>query len=192
MHIVTILLLGAATNLDNLLVGLSIGTQDKWITPLANLVIALCAAILSGAFAHIGQLGMGWGRWPNLLGGGLLLVLGVMPLARRSLRRKRGRNHPPHKSEERQERPHTRLIGAQETIVLSGILGANSIGAALGAGMTGVHPIALAASIALFSFLTVGIGNRIGRRTSIQIGGDVMETLSSIVMIAVGLWEMIL
>ena len=182
MHILSVLLLGVATNLDNLIIGMSMGFQGKRISPAQNGVIAALSAAAAFVCCYVSSLCAAVGRIPNILGGVLLILLGAGPLM---IHRK------PHTQEEGcPAKPGgPGALSWRETVVLGLALAANCLATAFAAGMTGLGPVPIALVTGGFSLLCVGVGNLLGCRGSRLVSGPWLERAAAVLLILIGVWE---
>lgn len=179
------ILLGIATNLDNLTIGIGIGLEGKKLPFLSNLVIAASSALASYFGCALAAFCAEIGPWIKYFGGGLLVLLGLWPLFHKKTPQKKK------KQEEKQGEGAARL-GLGRTLVLSVALALNCIPASFGAGMAGACPGQMAAAIGAGSFLAVGIGSWVGRYTSARISGDWLDKIAAILMVLLGIFELIM
>ncbi len=176
MHILSALLLGISTNLDNLLIGLSFGLQRKKIPPLANGAIGLLSAAITCLFCYLSSLLAVFGRIPNLIGSILIILIGLYAFL------------PPKKEA---ADPHPTRFTWKETAALGCCLAVNCIPVAFGAGLTGISPLAASLSVGIISFLVVGIGNAVGLKvSSLKLNSRLPNCISGAIMICLGLAEL--
>ena len=183
MHILSVLLLGVATNLDNLIIGMSLGFRGKHIGPARNIVIALFSGIAAFICCYAASFCISLGRVPNVMGGILLILLGAGPLMIR---------HPKQSEEEAgcpavPGGPHP--LAWRETLTVALALAANCLAAAFAAGMTGLGAAGVALVTGGFSLVCVGVGNFIGRRGSHILPGRWLERAACLLLILIGIWE---
>lgn len=185
MHWISALLLGLATNIDNLLIGMLLGLEKKKIKWWQNAVIALGAFLAALLCCLFSEWLVSAGRLPSLLGALLLLLLGVHTLvqSRKSAAGTPGAgaggNVP------------MRGLGIHECLYLTLTLGVNVVAAAFGAGMTGMSAWVVSLSVAGFSFATVGIGNALGCRSGrLPLKEKSLNVLSACAMILLGVLEL--
>lgn len=182
MHILSVLLLGVATNLDNFIIGMSMGFQGKRIGPARNGVIAALSAAAAFVCCYISSLCASLGRIPNILGGVLLILLGAGPLMLHRKTRAQEAGCPA-----RSGGPG--VLSWRETLVLGLALAANCLATAFAAGMTGLGPMPVALVTGVFSLLCVGLGNLLGRRGSRLVSGPWLELAAAVLLILIGIWE---
>ena len=178
MHFLSALMLGLATNLDNLMIGLMVGIQGRRVPIRFNALIALSSALAGYGCCALSALLCGMGRLPNLLGGALLMLLGLGTL--RGARR----------TDECPPAPEADITSRQ-ALMLSGSLALNCLAPALASGLTGIPPLAAGGMIGLFSFFAIGLGGWLGRRTQAHLGCRTLNILSALVMTALGVLEML-
>ncbi len=183
LHIGTILLLGIATNLDNLCVGMSYGLAGKRIHWMYNLLIAAISGLIACFACLAAQLVTHSYAWVAQIAGAILLVaLGAYTIID-ALRKRNASNA---------DEPAVRDIRFKEMLILGAALALNCIGAAFGAGLSNVPALWLGASIAAFSFVSVGLGNVLGKKAQRFCQGVWLEVVGGALLAAIGLWEFFL
>lgn len=175
MHLVSAILLGISTNLDNLFLGLSLGLQKKKLSLVSNCIISLFSAIVTGLFCAGSALLSGLGRLPNLVGGVLIIIMGLWSLL-------------PGKQDYGES--CTRFT-MRETVILGTSLAVNCIPVAFAAGLTGVSPWAAACSVGGISLLAMAAGNAAGlAATDLHVHPRLFVLLGSAIMILLGIVEL--
>ena len=177
-------LLGIATNLDNLAIGLGIGLEGKKLPFLSNLVIAASSALASYFGCALAAVCAELGPWIKYLGGGLLVLLGLWPFF---YQKKPGKEEKQMAKGEGGPR-----LGLGKTLVLAVTLALNCIPASFGAGMAGACPWQMAAAVGVGSFLAVGAGCWAGRYTTARLSGDWLDKAAAILMVLLGVFELIM
>ena len=181
LYLISALLLGIATNLDNMLIGLSAGMRGKKITLAANGAIALSSGIVSYLLCRLAVLATYLGQFSNYLGGGLLIAIGIWPLLPRSMREEGA-------SQVLTDCESSRL-DVREVLTLSLALAFNCLPASFAAGLTGLSPEAAAIAVALCSLCFVWLGGLLGRILKNAGSGKLLTILSSVAMVLLGLLE---
>lgn len=205
MHIMSIIMLGIAANLDNLGIGLAYGIRRIRIPVGSNLIIAGLSGLataLSGFGGHLllDILPSGLG---NILGGGIVAAVGVWTIA--SYYQDKNKNmvlpspdkeltienlkiiiEEPHKA----DIDYSGHISTKEAILLGVALAVNASATGLGAGMTGLSVIGMTLSVIIFSLLTITIGDYTGQRCASLYLGDRAALVAGILLIMVGIYEM--
>ncbi len=165
MVLLSALLLGISTNLDNLFLGFSLGIAGRRIPAQANWIIGLFSAAATSLFCSLSGLLAAWGRAAKVMGGVLILLIGLWTLL----------------SPRKEEAP-----AAQGTAALGAVLAFNCIPAAFAAGMAGVPPALAAVSVGLLSVLGIRTGNFLGLRTARRLRPGILRLLSGLAMFALG------
>lgn len=179
MHILSAILLGISTNLDNLLIGFSMGLQGRRIGRGENALIAAISVLAAGVCCCFSALFVRFGRLPNLAGGALMLLLGV-----RGLLPERG---------EGAQRCCDCASPMRETLLLGLCLALNCIPVSFAAGLTGIPPWAAAVSVGAMSMLLVGEGNRMGLRAHApRLKPRALNRIGALMLVALGAMEMLL
>ena len=181
LYLISALLLGVATNLDNMLIGFSAGMRGKKITLAANGAIALSSGVVSYLLCRLAVLATSLGHISNYLGGGLLIAIGVWPLLPRSMSEEgasqvladSAQNH----------------LSVREVLALSLALAFNCLPASFAAGLTGLSPEAAALAVALCSLCFVWLGGWLGQTLKNACSGRLLTLLSSAAMVSLGLLE---
>ncbi|MBC8538734.1 hypothetical protein H8693_07275 [Christensenellaceae bacterium NSJ-63] len=180
MDILSVLLIGVATNLDNLLIGAALGLRRRHISWMNNLLIALCSGAAALVCCSLSSLLAGLGRLPAIFGGSLLILLGVLSLL-------------PAKGAPAEEKIMQAGAPAKlspgESLMLGVALALNCLAAAFGVGMSGLSPLLVGLFVGGFSFLSVGIGNVLGLTTGKKLNGRLLSLLSAIAMMGLGLLQ---
>ena len=178
MHLLSTLLLGISTNLDNLLIGVSFGFIKKRINLKVNLVIGLFSAAATCFFCFFSSLFSGFGRMPNITGGIIIILIGAYSLV-------------PLKEYDSKQYRDTRFSW-KDTVVLGSGLAVNCIPVAIGAGLTGLSPISASLAVGMLSVLSIAVGNRIGFTASASkvLRPRTFCVIGGIIMIALGILEL--
>ena len=173
MPLLSALLLGAATNLDNLFLGFSLGVQQKRLSPASNWIIGLFSAAAACLFCCISTLCAWMGPAAAAAGALLLLLLGVLSMLPARTTAEPG------------------CVTRQDTAILGATLAVNCIPAAFIAGLTGVHPLAAAASVGFLSVLAMRIGNLLGlRAASLPLRDALLRRIGGGIMLLLGLLQL--
>lgn len=176
MHIISAILLGVSTNLDNLFLGMSFGMQKRKITLLCNLLIGLFSASATCLFCYFSSMFSGFGRIPNYIGGAIIILVGIFSLFSKESERGSGGGVP---------------LSLKESILLGTGLAINCIPVAFGAGLSGMPPWLASLSVGLLSVAVVAVGNRLGLYTSMKINGKFLNLLGGAIMILLGVIELV-
>jgi len=180
MHLLTIVILAIATNLDNLCVGISYGLSGKKLSLAQNIIISAVSGILSAAVcAGAEVLGEITGDFANRAGSALLITIGLYCIFE-CLLKPQGKSAPP-----RMAQTHW------GTLALGAILAINGVSAALGAGLSEVSAIPLGIAITAFSALFIALGAWLGNRLGSQKNERWLGVISGLLLLGIGIWEFI-
>jgi putative sporulation protein YtaF len=220
MHLVTILLLGLASNLDNLGIGVSYGMKSTKIPLLSNTFIAaisMAVSFVSLAAGHAVSALMP-SQAANLGGGAVISAIGIWTFAAGI----RSRRHPQGTAKTAERVPETVKGGSgtgiettkigvaspeagwvladspsagsltfRETVVLGLALALNCLASGFGAGASGVSPALAALSTGIFSFVTIGVGVLAGRNIAHSWVSRYSNELAGILLALIGIYEML-
>lgn len=182
-QLISAILLGIATNLDNLAIGLGIGLEGKKLPFLSNLAIAASSGFASYFGCALAAFCADLGPWIQYFGGGLLVLLGLWPFFHKKA---------PQKKEKRPKQGEGGpRLSPGRTMVLAIALALNCIPASFGAGMAGACPWQMALAVGAGSFLAVGAGCWAGRYTNARLSGDWLDKAAAIVMVLLGIFELL-
>ena len=178
MHILSTILLGISTNLDNLLIGISFGFRKKRIGVRTNAAIGLCSALATWAACSLSSLLAGMGRTPNIIGGCLIILIGMWSLL------PMGQGGGGACTAEG--------LTWRETAALGSCLAVNCIPVAFGAGLTGISPWAAALSVGGISVVSIATGNWLGLQTTGVWNAGLLNALGGGILILLGLLELVI
>ncbi|MBT2656029.1 sporulation membrane protein YtaF [Bacillus sp. ISL-18] len=199
MHLASILLIGIASNLDNLGISVSYGLKSTRIPFISNLIIGivsmLCAylSIIAGrlisAFITI--------QIANLLGGFIIICIGIKCILD-SFFEKKAMGEVKIDSNYTQVITHPNLadvnddkvISLKESIFLGFALAINCLAMGLGAGITGVSPVLATISIGLFSVLSIWFGLKLGNKICGKNIGKYSNIVAGLMLLIIGVYEM--
>jgi len=158
----SIVALGIGANSENLPVGLGYGMQGRKIGLASNLFIA---AVTTGATLvplAIGERLRGYmpERWPDIIGGLLLILLGFFNVW--FDRRRQPSFH--FKSEPLRTTP----ISLGETVVLAGSLSLNNVGLGFAGGIAGLGAGPVAVSVSGFCIVLLWLGQHLGHAIGVR------------------------
>ena len=123
MHGISICLLGIATNLDNLCIGMAYGCRGQKIGVRVNAYIALISGLISLVLCLFSScIAEGLQTLPNFIGACLLIAIGIWTLWPK-------------------QQKETAVAAQASAWVLGLALAVNCIPAAFGAGLTGLSPV---------------------------------------------------
>lgn len=207
MYLLSVILIGIATNLDNLGIGLTYGIRKIRVPLKTNIVISLLSgvAMVLSCYAghmlkHILPLNIG-----NALGGILVSLIGLYTVVEYFFNGRKQNNIQRSdiiKPEDtfknlrgimddpcRADKDYSGDISIKEALLLGIALAINCLGTGIGAGMTGVFVWSLSISVMVFSFISISLGVYAGRKYASQHLGDRATVLAGLVLFLVGLYE---
>ena len=179
MSILIALFMSIAINLDNFVIGVQLGMQNKHIPIRSNLIISAFTGVFSGAAAAGPEI------FPqvmisaaNITGSLIILVFGIYCLLKSS-------NVPEHND----AIPVTSL---KDSCILGFTLAINCIPPSLGAGILGISPVSMALLAAGCSFLCMHLSSRIGSRFRHRTFLRQLDKISALVLIGIGTLKLFL
>ncbi|TCP28949.1 putative sporulation protein YtaF [Scopulibacillus darangshiensis] len=194
MHWLAIIVLGLASSLDNLGIGLTYGLRGKRISVLSNGVITVIAMLLSFVSLYIGKsvncvIPI---TAANAIGGAIITLIGLWTIGMTIYQKPQSSltevmTHP-----DKVDKDHNDVISISEAAVLGLALSLNAIGTAFGAGVTGLNPILTTLAIGVFSFFSIESGVRFGMRMNRSSVGKYTSLLSGLFLIIIGIREILI
>lgn len=188
MHWITIILIGIASNLDNLGIGLAYGMKEIKIPILSNIIIA-CMSMIISYVAVIAGSNLSEYISPNIanfLGSFLLCAIGLWTLLSKGLT-----SPAPFKKPELMDWDENHIISWREAIYLGLVLSLNCLASGIAIGANGISTFWTVSSIGFFSFVTIGIGSRCGYLLTKTFIGKYSTSISGYLLIFIGLYEML-
>ncbi|MFF2755763.1 manganese efflux pump [Psychrobacillus sp. NPDC058041] len=185
MVLLVILAFAVSSSIDNLAVGISYGIREIHIGVVKNFLIAIICFLMSMA-------GISFGIWlssflpgvlPVIVGAFLLFVIGI-----RIILLARSSNSGAIKTDTKSN--NLGIIGWGESIFLGIALSANALTNGLSAGLLGFSPLAISATAAIGSYISIWIGVKLGvKLSSVRIGkftvGQFGSVLSGAIIIVI-------
>ena len=183
--ILTALLIGLASNLDNLGVGVSYGARRIGIPFLSNLMIALVATVGTGLLAYTG------GSLKHLLSpavAGAVSASCIISVGFWVLWPRRAGKEPIEMviHPEEADIDHSGDISLREALALSVGLGVNAWAGGFSGGLVGVPAWAIALAAGGFSIATLWAGERVGKHTLGHWLGARANVVAGVLLILVG------
>jgi len=187
--VLTYLLLGVATNIDNLIIGTTYGLRGKRINFLGNLMIGICNAsatffsVLAGDFLRqflsesVGE----------LLGGLAFLTLGILTvwevyLAEQSVEAQLEDGFPP-------------VVPVRVSYREAGAVGlgtaVSNLAGGVGAGLAGFDPGRMTLLMFVFSILPISLGQWLGQNTRAKFPQAWANVTAAVVLMGFGMWKLV-
>lgn len=187
MHWLSIIIIGFASNIDNLGIGLSYGTRSTRIPIMSNLFIAILAMLAAYLSVTMGQFISGYlsKQHADLIGGIVIIGLGLWSMKTKPTDELPAKLTSPSLLEANQGR----TISWKESISLGVALSLNCMATGFGAGVSGVPPTVTAISVGVFSLVTVAVGVRIGHQIARTWLGKYSSIIGGAMLIGIGLYE---
>lgn len=198
MHWTTILLIGIASNLDNLSIGVSFGMRSIRIPPLSNLIIAIVSIIATYSSLLAGTLIARYVPTHLANYGGSLIIIGMGLWTIKSV----AGAAPPTAADSEEDKlksvlcdpasadiDHNNVISWKEALTLGLALSLNCLASGFGAGVSGVSPAWTSLSVGVFSLVTVEIGVRAGHKIAKTWLGRYANLIAGLLLIGTGIYE---
>lgn len=178
--ILAAVLIGLAVNLDNLVIGLNYGVRHQKITVGSNLLIS----VITGLFAFLstylaGILSGTLFATTNIIGAVLIILFGSYCLLTSIFK-----PASPFSA--------VKALSGWEIVSLAVLLAVNCVPPSLSAGMIGLSAWLVGLFSAVFSFACLFLGNRLGHRLEKFRCLHVLEYLSAIILIFIGVMELMI
>lgn len=188
----SILILAAAASSDSFIIGLNYGCKNVRITPTSNGFISLIC--FAGTFLSMvaGRYASNFlsGGIASRIGGGVFALLGLWMLLSHFFRKERT-------IRQYSENPHyidkdrSNIIEPRESFLIGMVLSANNIGMGIVGGLAGIPVLLTPLMCALFSFMLIGAGARLGSRIAGTRICAVLEVLSALLIFLLGVSRLV-
>ncbi|WAH42713.1 manganese efflux pump [Alicyclobacillus fastidiosus] len=175
---VIVIVIGIASNIDNIGIGFSYGARKihvPWRSVLVIATTSLLAALIGGISGVIVSSFIG--SVANFIGGSILICLGVFIIAQALIQRKQ---------EKKEEVKLDKKISVWELGVVTIAQSITDLTAGFGTGVSHINVYETAFSIGLFSYLFLIVPAFIGRKYLANWFGNSATIVSGILLIAVG------
>ncbi len=182
-HIISYLLLGIATNIDNLTVGTSYGIRARNIYFRFNVLIGVLNATTTFLSMLLGnylreyiseQVG-------DIVGNGVFLVLGVITLGEFLVIR----------DQQPEQEPVIRgQVGWREAALLGLSLSFSNLASGVGAGIVGLDIPILTLIMFGMSMLPISLGQWVGQKVGMLFSVRLSRLLSGCALVGLGLWRL--
>ncbi|KML22981.1 sporulation membrane protein YtaF [Priestia aryabhattai] len=204
---IPVLLLALSSSIDNFGVGLSYGMRSIRVSLLANFIISIIAFIFSEAGIIFGDYisKLFPGTLSNIIGALFLFIIGLRIVLLAMPRKKEINKNECKTSEssskgvsvylsspEKADFDKSGHISSFEAIVLGTAVSMNALTNGLGVGLMNISPFAVSLSAAIFSFVSIWLGVKLGKRVAnIRIGswtlGQFSTILSGIILVLIAI-----
>ncbi|MBM7645639.1 putative sporulation protein YtaF [Scopulibacillus daqui] len=200
MYWLTIVLLGVAANLDNLGIAISYGMKKVKIPYFSNLIISIVTIILAGISLITGEVITNFVSQDiaNALGGGLLIIIGGFTIWSIIHDGAKKNNEQLDSSfikilgnPDQGDLDEDRIISKIEAILIGIALSLNAMSVSFSSSLTSIHSYIFLFIIGLFSFISIEMGQRIGKQAYQTVIGPYSQLIAGLVLIGIGIYEMI-
>ena len=160
MQWITIIVLGIAANLDNLVIGLAYSIKQTKIPFLSNLTIAGVSMAITYVSVIAGSTITEYisPETASLLGSLLLCAIGLWTIIPHQ-----SSGDAPEKNPALIDRNGDKIVSFREALTLGFILSANCLATGIGIGANGISAIWTVLSIGVFSIVTIGASSQFGK-----------------------------
>ncbi|MEN9218380.1 MAG: manganese efflux pump [Gloeomargarita sp. DG_2_bins_126] len=189
-EVVNYLLLGVATNIDNMIIGTTYGLKRRRIDFLSNLMIgslnggATFVSVLAGDYLRQflnEQVG-------EFLGGLVFLVLGIATIAETYMM---GKEDQETDSEEINPKLGLTRVSRQEVLALGLSLSITNIAGGVGAGLAGFKVLQMTMLMFAFSVLPISLGQWLGQNTGKKFPQHWANITAATVLTGFGVWKLL-
>ncbi|MBO0587701.1 manganese efflux pump [Sporosarcina sp. E16_8] len=192
MQWVSILLIGIAANIDNLVISVSYGLKLKRIPFLYNFIISLISIAFAFFSISVGSYLSNYfsQSMANFTGGFLITALGIWFIApspdfiiNKSIQTEGT-------DPECLRLDQTMKITLKESTFLGFLLALNCLTIGFGAGITGFSPFFTSISIGVFSLISISLGFKVGNNIGNTLFGKYSTNIAGLLLIVIGIYEM--
>jgi putative sporulation protein YtaF len=206
MHWLTILLIGVASNIDNLGISVSYGLKTTRIPVASNLLIAVISMVCAYLSITAGEVISNFIslKTANLIGGFLIIFLGGKCIVESICQSTSSETETEAErvladsnfsrvisNPQLADLNEDKVITWKESILLGLALAMNCIALGLGAGFTGISPILTTISIGVFSYISISLGAMIGSKISKNNIAKFSNILAGLLLVLIGVYEII-
>ncbi len=186
MQWITIVILGIAANLDNLVIGLAYSIKQTKIPFLSNLTIAAVSMAITYVSVIAGSTIVDYisPEMASLIGSLLLCGIGIWTMIPHQ-----SNGDAPEKNPALIDSNGDKIVSFREALTLGFILSANCLASGVGIGANGISAIWTVLSIGLFSILTIGASSNFGKSLSRTWIGKYPSTIAGGLLIFIGVFE---
>ncbi|NLJ58047.1 MAG: sporulation membrane protein YtaF [Tissierellia bacterium] len=191
MNILSSLLFAISANTDNFVVGLSYGIKKIRIARVSNLIIALISLVGTILSMSLSKVILNYipEFLASLIGSSILILLGVLTIAKPLLKRDSDSilDNP-----EKADKDKSLNIDAKESIALGLALTINNVGLGIGASFAGLNITITALFTFVLSLLAIVVGFSLGSYYLSELFGKSATIISGLLIIALGLFEILI
>ena len=201
MRILSALLFALSSNTDNFAVGLSYGVKKIRVPFKSNLIIGLITLFGTVLSMSIGKslLVIIPANIAGMIGGAIITAIGCAYMVKfilSEIKHKKNNSNQRDKQDKdeaykRYDKDNSGVIDSREALGLGFALSVNNMGLGVSASVTGLNIIAASVCSFVFSMLFIYSGNLFGKSCVSKFIGKYSDPMSSVLIIALGVYEMI-
>ncbi len=198
MLIITALIFALCANIDNFTVGTAYGIKNVKISLESNLLIAIISCIGTFISMYFGKIISSFtpGYFSNILGSSILIILGLWFIMKeQDFFNKKKHNDIVNYDNlfinpDRVDADKSGNIDLKESLTLALALTINNFGLGIGASITGLSITYTLIFVFIFSILFIALGDILGKKFLSYNLGKYSNLISSIVIIALGIFNL--
>ncbi|GGA27411.1 sporulation membrane protein YtaF [Paenibacillus physcomitrellae] len=199
-HLLAILAIGLASNLDNAGVGIAYGVRKiriPWYSNLAVAFISFLGTLLSGAFGSL--LALWIHPWiGHAVGSVVIIAVGIWVLLQSSKEAQIQEIPPPSaghfsrllRNPEEADKDSSKSISLSEAMILGTALAMNALAGGFNAGVTELNIWLTSLSVGIFSYLLFALSAWFGEKYAAEKLGSRATIISGVLLIVIGLGQM--
>jgi putative sporulation protein YtaF len=198
-ELLTVLLIGLASNLDNAGIGLTYGIRNIMIPWYSNLIIAAVSWIMTLLSGAAGRVLTSW-LTPlvgHIIGTTVIIAVGISVLVQpfigkgaEKLQNSSNLLTRILRNPEEADFDRSRSINIVESMILGVALGINALAGGFDAGLTHISIGYTSLSVGICSFVLLGISEYIGKRYVAKHLGSKATALAGILLILIGIHQL--
>lgn len=177
MNLLSAIIIGVSTNLDNLCAAMLIGVQRKRISILSNLMISLISGAVALVSSYLASFLVS-ARFSNMIGGILIIGIGIWTIISAA-------------NQNNGQETFGENLDLKKTIILGLALSINCMPVSFGAGATGLSPFWISLFIAIFSFLSLELGMWLGMKAGRRFNSSLINAAAGVLLVGLGLFELL-
>lgn len=195
-------LFAVSSNIDNIVIGLSLGMKKIEVRKESNLLIASILSLVTLISIGIGKIFNIFmsANIANIIGGILLILFGLYSLweamfndKQKNIENKSSRYGVKEilDTPEKVDLDKSGSISARESILLAVVLSLNNLGLGIGAGITGLNVSLTVIFTFIFSIIFLRLGCHLGGNYFSKVLGRYASIIAAVLIILLGLYETI-
>ncbi|ANS73385.1 hypothetical protein AWM70_01285 [Paenibacillus yonginensis] len=202
-HLLAILAIGLASNLDNAGVGIAYGVRKiriPWYSNLAVAFISFLGTLVSGVFGSL--LALWIHPWvAHIIGSAVIIMVGIWVLLQSSKEQQipesetvaaqsTGHFSRLLRNPEEADKDSSKSISLSESLILGIALAMNALAGGFNAGVTDLNIWLTSLSVGIFSYLLFALSAWFGKKYAAEKLGSRATIISGVLLILIGLAQM--